>query len=323
MKARYQRCASAATSGLSSRMVGMVLAATLGIAAGGLATAAQAQVQTGAAAESGSKPNILMIMADDIGWLNVSAYNLGMMGYRTPNIDRIAAGGRALHRLVWRAELHRRARRLRHRAVADPHWSDQGRAAGGRHRPAGRRPLRRRGAEVARLRHRPVRQEPPRRQGRVPADQPRLRRVLRQPLPPQRRGGAGEPGLSEEPRVPRAVRATRRDQGHRGRADRGHRAADHQAHGDGRRGVPGRDARLHRPRDRRGHALVRLLQSDPDARLDASEAGVAGRDRARALPRRHGRARRLCRAAAAEARRPRHRRRHHRALHLRQRRRGR
>ena len=233
------------------------------------------------------------------------------------------AGGRALHRLVRRAELHRRARRLRHRPVADPHRTDQGRAAGGGHRPAGRRPLRRRGAEVARLRHRPVRQEPPRRQGRVPADQPRLRRVLRQPLPPERRGGAGEPGLSEEPRVPRALRAAGRDQGHRGRAGRGYRAADHQAHGDGRRGVPGRDARLHRPRDRRGHALVRLLQSDPDARLDASEAGVAGRDRARALPRRHGRARRLCRAAAAEARRSRDRRRHHRALHLRQRRRGR
>src|SRR6186713_2659016 len=40
-----------------------------------------------------SKPNILFIMADDIGWFNVSAYNLGIMGYRTPNIDRIAKEG--------------------------------------------------------------------------------------------------------------------------------------------------------------------------------------------------------------------------------------
>ena len=40
-----------------------------------------------------AKPNILMIMADDIGWFNVSAYNLGVMGYRTPNIDRIAREG--------------------------------------------------------------------------------------------------------------------------------------------------------------------------------------------------------------------------------------
>ena len=82
---------------VSGRRIGALLAgvrlAAFGIAAGGLATAAQAQVQTGAAADSGSKPNILMIMADDIGWLNVSAYNLGMMGYRTPNIDRIAQEG--------------------------------------------------------------------------------------------------------------------------------------------------------------------------------------------------------------------------------------
>lgn len=39
------------------------------------------------------KPNILVIMADDIGWFNTSAYNDGMMGYRTPNIDRVANEG--------------------------------------------------------------------------------------------------------------------------------------------------------------------------------------------------------------------------------------
>ncbi len=39
------------------------------------------------------KPNILIIWGDDIGWWNVSAYNQGMMGYRTPNIDRIAKEG--------------------------------------------------------------------------------------------------------------------------------------------------------------------------------------------------------------------------------------
>src|SRR5262245_60791017 len=39
------------------------------------------------------KPNILFIMSDDIGWFNVSAYNHGIMGYRTPNIDRIAQEG--------------------------------------------------------------------------------------------------------------------------------------------------------------------------------------------------------------------------------------
>jgi len=39
------------------------------------------------------KPNILVIMGDDIGWFNTSAYNSGMMGYTTPNIDRIARDG--------------------------------------------------------------------------------------------------------------------------------------------------------------------------------------------------------------------------------------
>jgi arylsulfatase len=39
------------------------------------------------------KPNILFIMGDDIGWFNVSAYNMGIMGYRTPNIDRIGKEG--------------------------------------------------------------------------------------------------------------------------------------------------------------------------------------------------------------------------------------
>ncbi len=36
------------------------------------------------------KPNILVIWGDDIGLWNISAYPMGMMGYKTPNIDRIA-----------------------------------------------------------------------------------------------------------------------------------------------------------------------------------------------------------------------------------------
>ncbi|HEV2566561.1 MAG TPA: arylsulfatase [Microvirga sp.] len=39
------------------------------------------------------KPNILVIFGDDIGWFNTSIYNRGMMGYRTPNIDRIGNEG--------------------------------------------------------------------------------------------------------------------------------------------------------------------------------------------------------------------------------------
>jgi hypothetical protein len=44
-----------------------------------------------ASAQQQQKPNILVIMGDDIGYWNISAYNRGMMGYRTPNIDRTRA----------------------------------------------------------------------------------------------------------------------------------------------------------------------------------------------------------------------------------------
>jgi arylsulfatase len=53
------------------------------MAAGGLA----------AAQTAGKPPNILVIWGDDIGYWNISAYNQGMMSYKTPNIDRIAKEG--------------------------------------------------------------------------------------------------------------------------------------------------------------------------------------------------------------------------------------
>ena len=43
--------------------------------------------------DKAGKPNILLIMGDDIGIFNVSTYNMGMMGYKTPNIDRIGKEG--------------------------------------------------------------------------------------------------------------------------------------------------------------------------------------------------------------------------------------
>src|SRR5476649_2954109 len=54
---------------------------------------ASAQAPKPAAPATGKKPNFLILWGDDIGWWNVSAYNQGMMGYRTPNIDRIAKEG--------------------------------------------------------------------------------------------------------------------------------------------------------------------------------------------------------------------------------------
>ncbi len=50
-------------------------------------------VAAGPATAQPKQPNILVIWGDDIGYWNVSAYNQGMMGYKTPNIDRIAREG--------------------------------------------------------------------------------------------------------------------------------------------------------------------------------------------------------------------------------------
>ena len=74
---------------------GTTLAAASAIASTGSVQTTQAQQRPAQAqpAPSGRKPNILFIMGDDIGWFNVSAYNMGIMGYRTPNIDRIGKEG--------------------------------------------------------------------------------------------------------------------------------------------------------------------------------------------------------------------------------------
>ena len=47
----------------------------------------------GSPARAADKPNILVIWGDDIGQSNISAYTRGLVGYRTPNIDRIAREG--------------------------------------------------------------------------------------------------------------------------------------------------------------------------------------------------------------------------------------
>ena len=54
---------------------------------------AQAQAQAQPAAASAKKPNIVVIWGDDIGMTDLSIYSLGLMGFHTPNIDRIAREG--------------------------------------------------------------------------------------------------------------------------------------------------------------------------------------------------------------------------------------
>jgi arylsulfatase A-like enzyme len=69
------------------RREGLTVVAALAIAV------AVAALTTPAQAQPAKKPNILVIWGDDIGTWNVSHNNRGMMGYRTPNIDRIAREG--------------------------------------------------------------------------------------------------------------------------------------------------------------------------------------------------------------------------------------
>src|SRR5579862_7678829 len=62
------------------------LAISSSLLAGGSATA---HAQT----KNTTKPNIVIIWGDDVGQSNISAYSMGLMGYRTPNIDRVAREG--------------------------------------------------------------------------------------------------------------------------------------------------------------------------------------------------------------------------------------
>src|SRR5450631_670030 len=55
--------------------------------------AAQPVAQEQAAPSSDRKPNILVIMGDDVGWFNIGAYHRGIMAGKTPNLDRLAAQG--------------------------------------------------------------------------------------------------------------------------------------------------------------------------------------------------------------------------------------
>jgi arylsulfatase A-like enzyme len=76
-------------------LLGSTTLAATALTAGASTRVAQAQQRPAGspAASPGQRPNILVIFGDDIGQTNVSAYSHGVMGYRTPNIDRIAKEG--------------------------------------------------------------------------------------------------------------------------------------------------------------------------------------------------------------------------------------
>ncbi len=156
------------------------------------------------------KPNILIIWGDDIGWFNVSAYNHGIMGYRTPNIDRIAKEGAMF--TDWYGQQSCTAGRAAFITGQSPIRTGLTKVGlpGAKLGLQAGRPNHRGTAQASWLRYRPVRKEPSWRPRRVPADRARLRRILRQSLSLERRGRAGMRRLSEESRVRQEVRAARR-----------------------------------------------------------------------------------------------------------------
>jgi arylsulfatase len=83
---------SAAETGVTGRRVDPPSSCSEGLAKNVLLAQAGA-VKAGAGASSGKKPNIVIIWGDDVGQSNISAYSMGLMGYRTPHIDRIAREG--------------------------------------------------------------------------------------------------------------------------------------------------------------------------------------------------------------------------------------
>jgi arylsulfatase len=71
----------------------LLLGGTTIVAASTLGTTVAASLAQAQTTPTGGKPNILVIFGDDIGIPQISAYTMGLMGYRTPNIDRIAREG--------------------------------------------------------------------------------------------------------------------------------------------------------------------------------------------------------------------------------------
>ena len=253
-----------------------------------------------------AKPNILVIMGDDIGYWNISAYNRGMMGYRTPNIDRIAAEG----------------------ALFTDYYGQQSCTAGRAAFITGQSPMRTGLLKVG---------LPGAKEGLSDKD-PTIADLLK-PLG-YMTGQFGKNHLGDrneflptvhgfdeffgnlyhlnaedEPEHPEYPKGTefRMTFGPRGvlrctatSADapgedptlrgmgqaelRGHRPARQEAHGDGGRGVPFRHDGLHRSRPCRRQAVFRLVQPEPHAYLDPAQTRVAGQDRPWRLSRRHGRA---------------------------------
>ena len=258
------------------------------VAAAALTSSALAQTQkaaTPSAASSGgttgSKPNILFIMGDDIGWFNVSAYNMGIMGYRTPNIDRIGREG----------------------AVFTDWYGQQSCTAGRAAFITGQSPIRTGLTKVG---------LPGAELGLGPLD-PSVADVMKTSATPPASSArtisatatstcrrctastsSSATSITSTPRRSRRIPTIRRTpnsaskfgprgvlkckasdamirRSRIGKQDREHRPARHQAHGDGRRGVSRRGEGFHQSPAQSQQAVVLLFQLNAHAHLHASE----------------------------------------------------
>ena len=79
-------------------------------------------------AQEQPKPNILVIMGDDVGWFNIGAYHRGIMSGKTPNLDRLASEGMMFTDYYAEASCTAGPGKLHHRRNPPAHRTDDGRS---------------------------------------------------------------------------------------------------------------------------------------------------------------------------------------------------
>ena len=262
------------------------------------------------------KPNILILWGDDIGIWNISHFSRGMMGYRTPNIDRIAEEG----------------------VTFTDYYAQQSCTAGRACFIAGQNPIRTGltkvgmpGATVGLQKEDPTIAEMLKPLGYATGQFGKNHLGDRDEYLPTVHGfdeffgnlyhlnAEEEPELPDYPKDPafkkqfgpRGVLHCIAD-GKGGQTIKDTGPADEEAHGDDRRGDHGAGDRVDGEAGQGGQAVLPLVQLDGDALPHPRRREEPRQERAGSLQRSHGRPRRADRRDPREARRAGHRRQHHR-----------
>ena len=258
-------------------------------------------------AGASKKPNILVIWGDDIGYWNISAYNQGMMGYRTPNIDRIAKEGALF--TDWYGQQSCTAGRAAFITGQSPFRTGLLKVG----LPGAKEGLQARDVTIAELlkaqgyvtgqfgknhlgdldEHLPTVHGFHEFLGSLyhlnAEDEPEHEDYFKDPALRKKYGTRGVIHTWANPDGTQKIESTGPLNKKRMETDR-------------RRGHQGGDP-LHGRREEGRQAVLRLVELDAHAHLDAPQGVVARQDRPRHLSRRHGRARRAGRPAARRARR--------------------